>query len=260
MFDDIEVKVIERKIRYRNIEGVRSNLKKKKYVIAISEAFKVLLNYYNMLKERWRPLWKICIDYEPPKEIGWHGSKYKEHIFNEWIKLKRNLDKLDNIYIHANAGIILDEDEQEQIDYSTIKFRREYYDFVDEMLGTSTNLVGVHIRRTDHAVAIQSSKTEDFIKRIDKILQENSLVKFFLATDDIREQQRFINLYGNRIIIQGDKEWGRNSEDGMRSAIIDVIGLSRCDYILGSHTSVFSFFAASYGKKDLIICKEIENV
>ncbi len=116
-------------------------------------------------------------------------------------------------------------------------------------------IVGVHIRRTDHNVAIAESRTEDFMREMDRILEEDSSVRFFLATDDPQEERKLKERYGSKILTMGHKDWGRDSVSGMKCGIIDVLCLSQCKLILGSYSSVFSRFAAAYGKRDLMICR-----
>lgn len=116
------------------------------------------------------------------------------------------------------------------------------------------NVIGVHIRRTDHDVAIKNSKTDSFIYKMKQCIAERPQICFFVATDDIQEEKNLCEVFGDRIIVQKNKVWGRDSKEGMISGLIDCLCLSRCEYILGSSTSVFSSFAAEYGDKKLIIC------
>lgn len=50
IFSDVKVKVIEEKIKYRKIEGVKCNLAKGKLIKASKETFLIILNYYNIFK------------------------------------------------------------------------------------------------------------------------------------------------------------------------------------------------------------------
>lgn len=81
-------------------------------------------------------------------------------------------------------------------------------------------------------------------------------MKIFLATDDKEEEQTLRKKYGNRLVVQSNKEWGRAGSEEMKSGVIDCLCLSRCDYILGSFGSSYSSFAAKYGKKELFICRD----
>ncbi len=105
---------------------------------------------------------------------------------------------------------------------------------------------GVHIRRTDHQKAIHVSGDEIFIEAIKQRLKENSKARFFLATDCPNTQEQFVSRFKDRIIINS-KSFGRDSLQGMQSAVIDLYLLSRCCCILGSYGSSFSHTAAKMG-------------
>lgn len=93
-----------------------------------------------------------------------------------------------------------------------------------------------------------------------EILKKAPETDFFLATDDRHEEERLKEIFGDRIITQKGKVWGRDTVGGMKAGIIDCLCLSSCDYILGSYTSVFSSFSAAYSDKQLIICgKDMGN-
>ena len=194
------------------------------------------------------------IDYQPSFEQGFEYDGYKAWQYENWKLVKDGIQNNRDIFISAFCGIIEDK-EIDNIDFSTIRFCKQYYDISRKIIDYSHNIVGVHIRRTDHTVCIKYSLTEMFIDRINDILLQNPEMLFFLATDDKDVERNLKNRFGNHIIVNDIKTWGRDSKAGMRSAIIDELCLSECEYIIGSYTSVFSFFASKYGGKDLIICK-----
>ncbi|MCM1425522.1 MAG: hypothetical protein NC118_02850 [Eubacterium sp.] len=199
---------------------------------------------------KWR---KAYYDYTPPKEIGWGGAAYSNYIEQVWQNIKKGIVCGKDMFVNAGSGIIRDET-QAEIGLDCIKFRIEYWNKVRSVLKDNKNIVGVHIRRTDHNVAIAESKTEDFIRYMDNIVKEDGTVSFFLATDDKQEENRLKQIYGSKIITVDEKVWGRDSREGMKAGIVDVLCLSQCIYMLGSYTSVFSRFASEYGKCDLIVC------
>ena len=134
-----------------------------------------------------------------------------------------------------------------------IKFRSKYLHEAEHILEPAgQNVIGVHIRRTDHGLAKQS-KTEHFINRMEEEIQNNPSVCFFLATDDWDEQNRMEKRFGSRILTQQYKTLERSSRAGMHSSIIDLICLSKTTRIMGSNSSIFSKFAAEYGNIPLEI-------
>lgn len=116
-----------------------------------------------------------------------------------------------------------------------------------------SNLVGIHIRRTDNEKSIMMSPTDLFVHAIQAEIQNNSAVQFYLATDSMEEQQRLVSAYGSRIIVNTEKTLSRVSTQGIVDALVDLMCLSRSAKIYGSYWSSFSETAAALGKTELII-------
>lgn len=114
------------------------------------------------------------------------------------------------------------------------------------------NCIGVHIRRTDHAPA-KGSLTINFIKKMESLLDEDSSLYFYVATDDQTEEDNLISIFGDRIISQKKKALTRSTEQGMHTSLIDFLCLSQTKCILGSYSSMFSEFSAKLGGIPLII-------
>lgn len=262
IFSDINFRIVE--VKWDEIDtngGVFRTLKngdivKAFYILCakINSKLKKTLFRIKIGSLRWG---KTYYDYNPPRDILDVREKYLQYMENTWLSLKKDLSKNFTGYVHAFCGMIKEE-EQKAVDYSVIKFKSEYCNIVDDVLGSGKEYIGIHIRRTDHTTAIKSSSTEMFIQKIDKILAENREIFFFLATDDKNEEKKLQQLYGDKVIVQRQKKWGRTSTGEMQSGIIDLLCLSSCKYILGSNTSVFSYFSARYSGKELIICKNEE--
>ncbi len=109
--------------------------------------------------------------------------------------------------------------------------------------------VGVHIRRTDHEIAIQNSPTEAFIEAIESEIQARENTHFYLACDDMMEKQTILRRFGSqRIITQENIPLNRDSLEGIWYACIDFFALSRTEKILGSYSSSFSDEASEIHK------------
>jgi hypothetical protein len=106
--------------------------------------------------------------------------------------------------------------------------------------------IGVHIRRTDNANAIRQSPTSAFIAAMKNAVDENSGVKFFLATDCEETEGQLKALFGKRVISRS-RDKSRGSLHGMRDAIVDLFVLARTRLIYGSFYSTFSETAADIG-------------
>ena len=138
--------------------------------------------------------------------------------------------------------------------YEVIKFKEEYVTATDNII--NGDMVGIHIRRTDHELCKKISTVEMFVEKMDNEIAGNNSVKFFLSTDDKEVENELFGKYGeDRIMVQSDKKWGRTSKEEMISGIIDCLCLSKCKKIYGSFSSQFSGFAAEYGNIPIEIIK-----
>lgn len=117
--------------------------------------------------------------------------------------------------------------------------------------------VGLHIRRTDHAGAIEYSPSELFAERMKEFPPQQ---RFFLATDSPEEERYFLERFGDRILYNHDKVLRRDCSRGIRDGMVDLLCLNKCGIILGSYYSSFSQTAADWGTpRDLqVICKPCE--
>ena len=99
--------------------------------------------------------------------------------------------------------------------------------------------VGVHIRRTDNAVSMGKSTTEQFI-----------------ATDDQREEDLLRSRFPGKIISNQSRTIDRNSVAGMHDALLDLYCLAASDKIIGSYWSSFTDTAADMRGIEKVIAGE----
>ena len=119
--------------------------------------------------------------------------------------------------------------------------------------------VGVHIRRTDNTWAIANSKSDEFSVAIRKELEQFPDAKFYIATDDITEEERLRKEFGNAIVSNTSKTLARDSVEGMHDALIDLFCLSRTKKIFGSFYSSFTDIAADMrGIEKIVVGKTVE--
>ena len=244
-FSDISVRIVN--LEQKNIPEM---LKEGKPGEIVSEVRNRLR--YRRLKKRIEH--KDYIEYYPDEKTGWSGDAYTCHLQKCWLKVQESLKEKKETFIHVFCGIINDEKVRHKVDLQTIKFQARFEKRAEEIIMPGKPWIGIHIRRTDHKIAMKKSKVEDFINIIQAEIKKDPSVKFFLATDDFEVQKKMKAIFGEKIVTQTDKIWGRDSEDGMETAVVDCLCLSKCDRIIGSYTSVFSAFSAEYGKKGLKIC------
>lgn len=124
-------------------------------------------------------------------------------------------------------------------------------------------VVGVHIRRTDHLHYMNKdprlvSPTALFIKAMNNILENNHETKFFLATDDKDEEKTIRHQFPAAVIVNEKETVSRNTKKGMQDALIDWLLLSKTSKIIHSATSSFSVEAAvvNMTKGESILRKE----
>lgn len=117
----------------------------------------------------------------------------------------------------------------------------------------SEDMVGVHIRRTDQIKSIEYSKTENFIDLMNREIKRNSQVCFYLATDDMKEEEYLRQVFPGRIISNEERTLRRDSKEGMYDAVVDLYCLSSCRKIIGSYWSSFTDTAAAINSIEKII-------
>ncbi len=112
--------------------------------------------------------------------------------------------------------------------------------------------VGVHIRRTDNVRSIEDSPLHLFVGEMERILQQEPLTRFFLATDDAGVMRELTGRFGDKIIC-GDDNVSRDTLRGMMHATADLWALASTSRILGSFYSSFTDLAAVLGDTPLQI-------
>ncbi|MEM6725157.1 MAG: hypothetical protein AAF598_14050 [Bacteroidota bacterium] len=121
---------------------------------------------------------------------------------------------------------------------------------LDQFTKNWEQVIGVHIRRTDHKKSIQHSSDEWFLQQMDQQLDQYPDAHFFLSTDDPEVIRSFRSRYGARLI-QRSASFDRKDPGAIREALIDLYLLSRTQLVLGSYFSSFSLTAAQIGGIEL---------
>lgn len=119
----------------------------------------------------------------------------------------------------------------------------------------SENTIGVHIRRTDNKQSIVQSPLDAFYALMDKHIEEDNNVKFYLATDDDEVKGEMVKKYPQRVITQYDKT-ERNTLEGMKFAVNDMFCLSKTKKIIGSVYSSYSQIASEIGGIEVVYAQK----
>ncbi len=109
------------------------------------------------------------------------------------------------------------------------------------------DVIGLHIRRSDHETSKAISTTERFAEIIDTELVNNPNNKFFISTDDEITKIKLVESYGDKVLSNEVSSYDRNSSEAIVDAVVDLFCLSRTNKIYGSHHSTFSQTAADLG-------------
>lgn len=103
---------------------------------------------------------------------------------------------------------------------------------------------GMHIRCTDNHISKKYSPPSAFKELVRNKLRKERKAHFFLATDSKSVEKEFIDEFKENITTTNNDVLDRNSKDGIKNALIDMICLSRTKKIYGSYYSSFSYVSA----------------
>ncbi|BET68975.1 hypothetical protein ASA1KI_38930 [Opitutales bacterium ASA1] len=104
--------------------------------------------------------------------------------------------------------------------------------------------VGIHVRRTDNARAIERSPLSAFMAAMEAEISADPGVGFFLATDSPEDERVLTERFPARITAQSSKSLDRSTASSARDAVVDLYALSRCRKIIGSDFSSFTDVAS----------------
>ena len=121
-----------------------------------------------------------------------------------------------------------------------------------ELAKMPPSYVGIHIRRTDNFDTIKHGSDASYIYEIDKCLSLNEDQKFFLATDSEETKQYFRNRYGQSIFTM-NTVLERNTVEGIRAGVVEMLLLSKSTKIICSLVSSYSTAATLLGNVKEVI-------
>lgn len=223
-------------------------------------------------------LWKMCDElncpfeelFELPKEFKVYNFRSNYNLKKLWLQFTQK-QRITNEEIENNkTDGVLNEDFFSSLsnsvyistwehfypakDYHLFIPRQALQKKIDDIAANfHPHCVGVHIRRTDHTWAIENSKSDDFAQAIEQELKIQPDTKFYLATDDAKEEETLRNRFQDAIITNQNKTLERDSIAGMHDALIDLYCLSKTDKIFGSYYSSFTDIAADMNGIEKIV-------
>jgi hypothetical protein len=200
------------------------------------------------------------LTYELPRKRNLYVSYLYQRFWFDFRRFIHNYelsaDKLQQI-IHASKKAYItsglefypfDTDEYRKIFVPSQQVKQR----MDEICGDiDKTYIGVHIRRTDNAKAMQFSPIEAFKAELHNILQSKPEAKFYLATDDEVVKREFITEFGTDRIYSNPNGAKRASLDGMIDGLAEMFILSKTSNIIGSYYSSYNEAAAMLGNVPL---------
>jgi hypothetical protein len=140
---------------------------------------------------------------------------------------------------------------RKQTDYSRftpIKLLRDK--IAKQTASFDADTIGIHIRRSDHSIAINKSPDALFIQKMQEAIQDRPQTRFYLATDSEQVKETMISKFGSRIITSPYKA-SRDTVAGMQNALVELYTLAATSGILGSFGSSYSTIASQIGQIEL---------
>jgi hypothetical protein len=116
-------------------------------------------------------------------------------------------------------------------------------------------VVGVHIRRTDHNVSIANSPDELFVEAMQSELERRPDTTFFLATDSPAVEKLMCRVFADRIISHPKTSLDRNNAEAIKDALVDLYCLAECRKLIGSYWSSFTDTAAAMKRIEVKIIR-----
>lgn len=182
----------------------------------------------------WIPRFFESLSYD--KRVYCYENKFQ--VRNENPLEDTSLDGYDNIFMVSYRKYWDFESPLRWFVLSDVVHRR-----IDEQKQLFTSdMVGVHIRRTDNTDAIKYSPTSLYIEKMKEEIQKNPDVKFYLSSDSKEEKECLKKEFAKRIVTTS-REVVRNSEEGIVDAFVEMnlLALTRKIY---AGNSTFSMLAA----------------
>ena len=118
------------------------------------------------------------------------------------------------------------------------------------LAGLPSNVVGVHIRRTDNAESIRRSPLEAFVSRMSEFPDS----PFYLATDSEDVRRQLETQFPGRILTSG-RPASRGTLQGMMDGVAEMFILARTSCFLGSYYSSFSDIILELNGKGEIVTR-----
>lgn len=166
---------------------------------------------------------------------------------NEYL-LKQDLSSYNNIYM-VSCGIYWKNDEMWTYIQPNSAIETKVDTLIREM---KSNVVGIHIRRTDCEESIMHCPRNLFEDSIDKEILNDRDVTFYLASDSLEEKKYFKEKYGDRIVTSLH-ESRRDTPEGIQEAFMELLILSKTKKIYAGYSSFADLASSMTGVERILV-------
>ncbi|NEX21220.1 hypothetical protein G3480_12995 [Thiorhodococcus mannitoliphagus] len=122
-----------------------------------------------------------------------------------------------------------------------------------------SEMIGVHVRRTDHKLATSSSPNETIWRGIQEAKIRLPNAGIFLSTDCKKTEEEFLDKLGSMGIVYRKSEIRRDTREGIEDALADLLLLAKCDLLVVSASSTYSELAWWLGGHKPVIVANKKN-
>ena len=207
--------------------------------------------------------WKDYIFDRPRKRNLWLPFFFQRFYFGERIyerdvyegkfsidKLEKAVLKQKSVYL-VQCNLFYPKPGNFQMLRPNVLIRKEL-DNRKKILKIDSNMIGIHIRRTDHVVSIKNSPLFLFVSKMEEEIRQDPSIRFYVASDDLGEKRKLREIFGERVVTIFD-EVRRDNQQGINGAMLDLYILASMKKIYGSSNSTYSRLAAQIWGIDLKI-------
>lgn len=210
-------------------------------VIEDRNKFKILFTKRGGLNHANAPIRKIFRAYNDlvKKIVNVDAIINEDDVQKGYLHVENIIKNHETVFVNTSNEII-----------DNIEGLRTFQPTPDVMTKVNTTLekfpettIGIHIRRTDHNIAIKNSPLHLFENKISWYCRQSKNLKFFIATDDQSVEKKLNQKFKGRCIFY-NKTFGRNSKEGIIDAVVEMYLLSKTQKLYGSFWSSFSIISA----------------
>lgn len=208
--------------------------------------------------------WEQFVWDYPRKPNLWISSFFQRLLFDkriyypELIGIKEQLnpkEKLTERLQHGKSAYIAScsalAEEQKLYPFVPVAPIRKKIEEITSMFQPD-NTIGIHIRRTDHIKAIESSPLELYIQKMSEEIKNNPEVVFYVASDSRTEKQALREAFPGKIITS-TAEVKRDCKAGIEHALTEMYALAHTSKLYASRYSTFALVAGKMGAIEMVM-------